>query len=552
MPTYQIWAFLLQATWVFFVMAFGACFGSLINVLAYRLPLGLGVVTPPSRCPKCDHKLAWYDNIPIFGWLMLRGRCRYCRKPISAEYPLVEGAVALLFGLVFVAFTMLPPDAVWLGVPVGQVRPVWSQLGPGHVWGIIAIDLFLIGCLAGMTVVDAKTFQIPLPLPWAATLVALLGHPLWAVWLDSRYSIDLHNLYFLPDVRWWRPPAGWPWEWAIPTLGTPERRWLAALPFGGIAGLALSMGLLRFGLIRRSFEDYEEWERETLATRTPPADESRPGADDPRRGAEDSRRGAEDPSRGAQVALPGMEEPPPGAGDPLQGAGDSLQGAGDSLQGAGDPLQGASGTPQGGEKPLSGAEKPVHGAGSPIPPHTPETAPPQGVDTPELWIQYPHARREMLKELVFLTPCLLGVVGAGWVAQAWFGGRGAMPPLWVQALSGVCLGYLVGGGVVWTVRIFGSLAFGKEAMGLGDVHLMAAVGACLGWIDATVAFFIAAPIGLVWTLLAAVFGKGLSRTMPYGPYLAVATLVVLLGKPLVQLGLNALIHPPPYAPIYIP
>ncbi|MCH8270326.1 MAG: prepilin peptidase [Planctomycetes bacterium] len=158
----------------------------------------------------------------------------------------------------------------------------------------------------------------------------------------------------------------------------------------------------------------------------------------------------------------------------------------------------------------------------------------------------------MLKELVFLTPCLLGVVAAGWIAQAWFGGHRSMPPLWVQALSGVCLGYLVGGGVVWTVRIFGSLAFGKEAMGLGDVHLMAAVGACLGWIDATVAFFIAAPIGLIWTLLAVVFGKGLSRTMPYGPYLALATLAVLLGKPLVQLGLNALIQPPPYAPIYIP
>ena len=458
MQNYQMWGFVLKATWVVFVMAFGACFGSLINVLAYRLPLGLGVVTGSSRCPKCDHRLAWYDNIPVFGWLMLRGKCRYCRKPISPEYPLVEAAVALIFGVVFVAFTMLPPDLVWLGVPWGQVRPVWSQLGPEHVWGIIAIDLFLIGCLAGMTVVDAKTFQIPLPLPWAATLVAVIAHPLWAVWLDSRYSIDLKSLYFLPDVRWWTPPPAWPWEWAIPTLGTADRRWLVALPFGGIAGLGLAMLLLRFGLIRRSFEDYDDWERETLASRGVPAPD--PDRDDPAR--------------------------------------------------------------------------------APAP------------DTPDLWIQYPHARREVLKELVFLTPCLLGVVAAGWIAQAWFGGHRSMPPLWIQALSGVCLGYLVGGGVVWTVRIFGSLAFGKEAMGLGDVHLMAAVGACLGWIDATVAFFIAAPIGLLWTLLAVVLGKGLSRTMPYGPYLALATLAVMLGKPLVQLGLNALIQTPPYAPIYIP
>ncbi|MCH7791731.1 MAG: prepilin peptidase [Planctomycetes bacterium] len=470
MQNYQMWGFVLKATWVVFVMAFGACFGSLINVLAYRLPLGLGVVTGSSRCPKCDHRLAWYDNIPVLGWLMLRGKCRYCRKPISPEYPLVEAAVALIFGVVFVAFTMLPPDLVWLGVPWGQVRPVWSQLGPEHVWGIIAIDLFLIGCLAGMTVVDAKTFQIPLPLPWAATLVAVIAHPLWAVWLDSRYSIDLKSLYFLPDVRWWTPPPAWPWEWAIPTLGTADRRWLVALPFGGIAGLGLALLLLRFGLIRRSFEDYDDWERETLA------------------------------SRGVPAPVPSQDSPPSPSPDPDRD----------------DPAR------------------------APAP------------DTPELWIQYPHARREVLKELVFLTPCLLGVVAAGFAAQAWFGARGPLPALWIQVLSGVCLGYLVGGGVVWTVRIFGSLAFGKEAMGLGDVHLMAAVGACLGWIDATVAFFIAAPIGLIWTLLAVVLGKGLSRTMPYGPYLALATLAVLLGKPLVQLGLNALIQTPPYAPIYIP
>jgi len=114
------------------------------------------------------------------------------------------------------------------------------------------------------------------------------------------------------------------------------------------------------------------------------------------------------------------------------------------------------------------------------------------------------------------------------------------------------MGYLVGGGVVWGIRIFGSLAFGKEAMGLGDVHLMAAVGACIGWIDSTVAFFIAAPIGLVWVLLAAVFRGKLAKTMPYGPYLAVATLAVMLGKPLVVLALNALIHPPPGSPIHIP
>jgi leader peptidase (prepilin peptidase)/N-methyltransferase len=105
--------------------------------------------------------------------------------------------------------------------------------------------------------------------------------------------------------------------------------------------------------------------------------------------------------------------------------------------------------------------------------------------------------------------------------------------LWVQVLAGVLLGYLVGGAVVWLVRIFGSLAFGKEAMGMGDVHLMAAVGACLGWVDSTIAFFGAAFVGLAWTLLGALFSGKVTRQMPYGPYLAAATLLVLVFKPLI-------------------
>jgi leader peptidase (prepilin peptidase)/N-methyltransferase len=114
-------------------------------------------------------------------------------------------------------------------------------------------------------------------------------------------------------------------------------------------------------------------------------------------------------------------------------------------------------------------------------------------------------------------------------------------PLWLDALSGALLGYLVGAGVVWAVRILGSLGFGKEAMGLGDVHLMGAVGACLGWIDATLAFFGAAFVGLAWTLLAAASSGKLSRAMPYGPFLAVSTALIWLCKPAVEAGLGLLL-----------
>ncbi|MCS6960141.1 MAG: prepilin peptidase [Pseudanabaenaceae cyanobacterium SKYGB_i_bin29] len=75
----------------------GACVGSFINVVVYRLPLGISIIYPPSRCPSCQTRLTPRDNIPILGWLILRGKCRYCGAPISWRYPTVELLVALLF-----------------------------------------------------------------------------------------------------------------------------------------------------------------------------------------------------------------------------------------------------------------------------------------------------------------------------------------------------------------------------------------------------------------------------------------------------------------------
>jgi prepilin signal peptidase PulO-like enzyme (type II secretory pathway) len=74
--------------------------------------------------------------------------------------------------------------------------------------------------------------------------------------------------------------------------------------------------------------------------------------------------------------------------------------------------------------------------------------------------------------------------------------------------------------------------------------MMAAVGACLGWIDPTIAFFLAAFVGVGYAILAAASSGKLSRTMPYGPFLAVATLLVIFGKPLIELGLGLVFHAP--------
>ena len=78
-------------------LAIGCCVGSFLNVVVYREPRGLAVGLPRSRCPKCQNAISPRDNIPIIGWLRLRGRCRTCQLPISPRYPLIEAAIGLLF-----------------------------------------------------------------------------------------------------------------------------------------------------------------------------------------------------------------------------------------------------------------------------------------------------------------------------------------------------------------------------------------------------------------------------------------------------------------------
>lgn len=77
----------------------GLAFGSFLNVCIYRLPIGISVVTPRSACPHCKEQIAFYDNMPVLSWLILRGRCRHCKAPISPRYLLIE----LLTGALFLA-----------------------------------------------------------------------------------------------------------------------------------------------------------------------------------------------------------------------------------------------------------------------------------------------------------------------------------------------------------------------------------------------------------------------------------------------------------------
>ena len=86
-------------------IVFGLIFGSFLNVVVYRLPKNLSVLTPRSFCPKCKENISWHENIPIYSWIKLKGKCSKCHKEIPIKYPLTEFATGILF---FLSFNAIP------------------------------------------------------------------------------------------------------------------------------------------------------------------------------------------------------------------------------------------------------------------------------------------------------------------------------------------------------------------------------------------------------------------------------------------------------------
>jgi leader peptidase (prepilin peptidase)/N-methyltransferase len=125
----------------------GAIIGSFLNVVAYRLPRKESLSHPPSHCPRCGAPVKPYDNIPVLSWLLLRGRCRACKEPISIRYPLVEGGTALLCAAVVV------------------------DKGP-HISAVIGIVFVLL--LVPITLIDLDERIIPNKLTYPGCVIALV------------------------------------------------------------------------------------------------------------------------------------------------------------------------------------------------------------------------------------------------------------------------------------------------------------------------------------------------------------------------------------------
>lgn len=172
------------------VMAvFGLLFGSFANVVIARVPEGLSVVHPPSKCPRCDHQIAWYDNIPIVSWVILGAKCRSCAQPIRARYPLVEGTMAVLFG----------GTTLWL-----------ARLGDVVALPGMLIFVFASTCLFA---IDIDTLRLPdkITKPLAVTIWLFLGAAAWVNGDTEKWWSMVFGVAFIAGllfvIHWVYPPA---------------------------------------------------------------------------------------------------------------------------------------------------------------------------------------------------------------------------------------------------------------------------------------------------------------------------------------------------------
>ncbi|MCP4260589.1 MAG: prepilin peptidase [Planctomycetes bacterium] len=376
--------------WFVFTFAFGCCIGSFLNVVIYRLPRDKSLVTPPSACPACGKHIHCYDNIPLFSWLLLGRKCRYCKVPISPRYFIIE----LLTGLVYLGLFILY-------FKFNLRDGLGSFLGGG--WIIYLLHIIMLGAFIAASGIDLELWIIPLSICWLVTAAGFIGSAV------SVYIIDpaLIRAYSL-----------------LPSASANT----GALAVGATAGLVISLVLLMSGILKRSYE------------------------------SEDS----EDSQSTIQKNL------------------DQSNGSADE------------------------SEEPVEQ-------------------------QFNH-RLEAFREIIFLLPIILCSVAGLLIVRevttvaAWWENFSQHPA--IAGLLGSVWGYFVGCGIVWGIRIFGTLAFGKEAMGLGDVHLMGAAGAVIGPVYVVVAFFVAPFFGLAWAGFQMFFKK--IRQIPYGPFLSLGIFVVII------------------------
>jgi leader peptidase (prepilin peptidase)/N-methyltransferase len=213
---------LVFSIWVF---CLGAVVGSFLNVVIARVPAGESIVSPGSRCPRCKSEIRWYDNIPLFSWIILRARCRKCGLPISIRYPVVELITAVLFASV-----------------VRLYGPTWASVG----------YCAMVAALVSLAYIDLDTWLLPHQITWPLLGVGLLS---WAwntnlTWTESLIGAGVGFALFAAIALFGekvlkRETMGWGDVWLLAGLGA-WLGWPALLPVimlsalqGSIVGVIL-------------------------------------------------------------------------------------------------------------------------------------------------------------------------------------------------------------------------------------------------------------------------------------------------------------------------
>ncbi len=454
--------------WLILLAVFGAVIGSFLNVVIFRLPRGLSVTSPRwSFCPACRRQIRYYHNVPILSWLLLRGRCRYCGEPISITYPVVECATVLLF------------IAIWDAMATAKLVP--GVAAAASDWPLMAAYLVLFAALLAGAVMDIESYIVDIRIFVVAVLAGVLGYGFW-------------------------------WALAEGPGGVPASRVATTLPptLSLIAGGMGAAWLVTHWAMAR-------WCRE--------------------------------PAGGQDAAVPVESDPATDDADPAVTATSDADRKPRPLwpiaaltavvllllawQCAA-PEQGLSGRlPPGGQRGfISGfLFMLILVLASMVP------RPADAQIVQEIEAERSNARRAALGELLRFAPAILigvglliglrggSIAGFEWprAIEQWLG-----PSRWAAFAAG-CLHSLaaaiLSAALGWTVRILGTLAFGKEAFGTGDIYIMGAIGAVGGLPLLVFAFFLAALLALVGVLVT-VFHKS-SRAIPFGPWLALGAFVGL-------------------------
>ncbi|UCD29698.1 MAG: prepilin peptidase [Planctomycetota bacterium] len=479
-----------------FVLCVGACIGSFINVVIYRWSRGMSVRKPVwSFCPACKKSIAWYDNIPVISYLLLQGRCRKCRVPISLHYPFVELATAFIILLAY--------DAMFVA---RQRIGIGAWLLPGD-WVMMVTHWVLFGGLIVLAVMDLEVYLVDIRVTWIISAVALVGHALW-----------------VPSCQGWIRPG--PYQ--------------AAISLAALIGLVVGSWLF----LRRRAGPVPDSDNQI-----PPVDsEELTGRESPQVPVEQEIRA---PSRWGwilviiplallvgyltAILIAGAQEPLTYFWPVTGYSADALYQQADRIDdglvrvGVGLAIVFIALT--------LAAGNPHAQADSDI------------VET--IAAEAPDSRRNALWELKLLTPAIfLSLVVAALLitqpgikdeVQHWLSWEpiGRFQPLW--GLATAVSGWIIGGAIGWLARILFTLLFRKEAFGMGDVHILAAAGAVAGWPVAFLGFFLAAPLTLAAMLVIQM--RRQSRAVPYGPWLGLGFLLagLLQDRILLFLGVRSLL-----------